>query len=83
VSRSIPPRVELVRLRTTITYALEVICDVEIYAEQAADVVRRIDPDYATGLDRLRDELKDAQLNGCIGSPAAILLRLGELLGGA
>jgi len=68
-------------LRSATSAFIEVLKDFDAWAEQAADVNRLIRPDYAAKLAELRQQVRDAQLTGCIGSPAAIGLALAALLG--
>lgn len=78
-----PVPIELVKLRSATTTYLAIIHDIESWTQQAADVNRRIRPDYAGQLDGLRDELMTAQLPHDMGTPAAIARVVGELLGKA
>lgn len=72
---------ELLKLRSATTVYLAMLRDVDQWAEQAADVNRHVLPEYASLLDRLRDELRAAQSDHEMGTPAAMARVLGELLG--
>ena len=72
---------ELLRLRSATTACLEVVRDLESWAHQTADVNRIVNPEFASQLDWLRDELRTAQLAHESGTPAAIARVVGELLG--
>lgn len=75
-----PVPLELLKLRSATTTYLAMLRDVDQWAEQAIDVNRIVNPKYAHRLDELRAQIRDAQINGCIGSPAAIGLVVAELL---
>lgn len=71
--------VELLKLRSATNAFLQILSDVEVWAEQAADVAALRDPGYRS----LLDEILAAQrlfprLNG---TPAAIARICAELLG--
>ena len=75
-----PAPLELLQLRSATATYVAMLRDVDAWAEQAIDVNRIVRPKYAHRLDELRAQLQDAQMNGCIGSPAAIRLALVALL---
>ncbi len=79
-----PPRpAELLSLRSATTTYLDMLRDVAEWAEQAADVNRRIRPDYAARLEGLSDEIRTALLPREMGTPAAVGRIVAELLGEA
>src|SRR5262245_7281589 len=73
--------VELLKLRSANTVYLAMLADADEWAEQAAAVNRRSEPEYAGQLDHLRDQIRDAQRPDESGTPAAIRRVLAELLG--
>lgn len=73
--------VELLRLRSATTVYLDILADVEEWAQAAADVNRIIRPGFAVQLDRLRDQLTTAMLPDETGTPAGIGRVLAEMLG--
>jgi hypothetical protein len=72
---------ELLRLRTALAVFLAELDPVDQWAEQAADVNRLVNPGYAGGLDRLRDELRAARNARESGTPASLYAVVAELLG--
>lgn len=75
------PPLELIRLGMATATYLAMLAEADQWAEQAADVNRIANPDFAAGLDRLRDELRTARLAGEMGTPTSIGAVVAELLG--
>ena len=73
--------IELLKLRSATTAYLDILADIEEWAQVAADVNRIIRPDFAAQLDRLRDQLTTAMLPDETGTPAGIGRVLAEMLG--
>ena len=76
-----PVPIELLRLRSAVNVFRAMLRDVDIWAEQAADVNRLVQPDFAAQLDGLRDELRAAERAQEMGTPAALGRVLAEMLG--
>lgn len=74
---------ELRILKDATAAYLAVLQDFDQWAEQAADVNRRVRPDFAAELDGLRDQVRAAMLTDLppMGTPAVIARALSELLG--
>ncbi len=81
VSHPVP--IELLQLRSATTAYLAVLRDLDEWAQQTADANRIVNLDYADQLDRLRDEIRAAQNDHEMGTPAIVGRVLAELLGEA
>ena len=75
-----PVPIELLQLRSATTVYLAMLRDVDQWAQQAADVNRRVRRQYAAELDGLRDELRFALMPREMGSVASIARVVAELL---
>ncbi len=73
--------IELLKMRSATTAYLAMLRDLELWAHQAADMNRLVQPHYAAQLDGLCDQVRTAMMAAEMGTPAAVGRVVAELLG--